>query len=563
MSLIKTRPEIRLGIPRVIVPGDSLSARVVLRCSAPVPIDALSVELVGEGVWYTSTKDGRHRNTLGLVRLVARPVVTRTELTVGDHEYIIAFAVPQDAPPSFSGGLLSVEWEFRVRADIPWWPDAKATFVAHVAPRPSPEAAERPRVFASNTDGPQGTKPYAELSLGDVVSGEPLEGTVALSNTNHNDYRALEFRLTSSETIPSLFSARTEQHKFGTWKIALSEPRENELIRFNLRLPSVVPGFETQKLSLSWTLEVRLHLGWALDTTLWIPLNVRTRGAHDRSETSAPLAVGSDRLAAVWKQAGLATGFNYRDAELSRESGMARLVIRREHRGRRGLRLLAEARYPDIDLGLRVDGDRLRARDTTQSEMIGSHTDPKCEGLRLEHADDMRILLSVDDPGTRMRSVVDTAQRFAAFWDAFETARSVLPAPADMADAVPAFQSAARRLGGELDVASMDIRGSRHEIPFALEVQWDDQGAARTVLEVRPTLPVDARWHQRWNGGPRSALPRGLEALVDGARSVEVDAEAIRVVFPACGREVLPMVERVEGMLEVARGLSGQGAGYR
>ncbi len=563
MSLLKTRPEIRLAIPRVIVPGDSLTARVVLRCSVPVPVDALSIELVGTGVWYTHSQHGRHRNTLDLVRLVGRPLVERTELTVGDHEYAVSFAVPPDAPPSFSGGLLSVEWEFRVRADIPWWPDAKATFVAHVAPRPSSEVVGRPRVFASDTSGPQGTKPYAELSLGEVVSGEALEGTVALSNTEHNDYRAIEFRLTSREKIPSLFSSRTEQHKHGGWKVSLSSPGENELIRFSLKLPSIVPAFETQKLSLSWLLEVRLSLGWALDTTLWIPLEVRTRGTRDRTETSAPLAVGSDRLAQVWRQAGRDTGFNYRDAELSRDSGAARLVIRREHRGRRGLRLLAEARYPDYDLGLRMDDGRLRSRDAAQSELIGSHTDPKLEGLQLEHADDMRLLFSVDDPGTRMRSVAETADRFAAFWFAFETALESLPAPADMLEAVPAFQAAARQLGGELDVASMDIRGSRHEIPFALEVQWDDEGNARMLLEVRPALPIDARWHQRWSDGPRDPLPEGIEPLLEGARSVEIDAEAVRIVFPPCGSEVQPMVDRLEAMLEVGRRLSGQGAGYR
>lgn len=563
MGLIKTRPEIRLSIPRVIVPGDSLSARVILSCSESVPVDTLSLELVGSGVWHTSSQHGRHRNTLGLVRLVGHPVIERTELTAGDHEFVVTFAVPADAPPTFSGGVLSVEWEFRVRADIPWWPDAKATFVAHVAPRPSSDVAPRPRVFASNTDGPQGTKPYAELSLGEVVSGESVEGTVALSNTEHNDYRAIELRVISVEEIPSLFSSRTERHKHQSWKLPLSSPKENELIRFKLKLPEMVPAFETQKLSLSWMLDVRLSVAWALDTTLWVPLQIRTRAAHDRGETSAPLAVGSDRLAQIWRQAGRETGFNYRDAELSRESGAARLVIRREHRGRRGLRLLAEARYPDLDLGLRIEDGRLRARDGVQSEILGSHTDPKCEGLLLEYADDTRMVFSVEDTGARLGRVTETAKRFAAFWYAFETARESLPAPADMADAVPAFQGAARRLGGDLDVGSMDIRGSREEVAFALEIRWDDDGHAHTLLEVRSAMKIDARWHQSWNGGSRAPLPEGLEPLLEGARSIEIDAEAIRLVFPACGSDVQPMVERIEAMLQVARRLSGQGAGYR
>ncbi len=563
MALIKTRPEIRLAMPRVIVAGGSFTARVILRCSEPVPVDGLSVELVGAGVWHTSSQHGQNRNVLDVVRLLGRPLAERTELEAGDHEYLVSFAVPADAPPSFSGSLLSVQWEFRVRADIPWWPDAKATFVAHVAPRPSSEAAPPPRVFASDTGGPQGTKPYAEISLGEVVSGQALEGTIALCNTAHNDYRAVELRLTSVETIPSLFSPRTERHKRQSWKLPLSSPAENELIRFKLDLPALVPAFETFKLSLSWMLEVRLNLAWALDTKLWIPLEVRARAVAHDTEMSAPLAVGSDRLAQIWQRAGHETGFSYRDAELSRESGAARLLIRREHRGRAGLRLVAEARYPDLDLGLHAVKGRLRARDEAQSEILDSSTAPQCEGLLLEQADDTHMVFSVDDPGTRLRSVRATADRFAAFWHAFETARESLPAPADLADAVPAFQSAARRLGGDLDVASMDIRGSRHETPFALEIRWDDDGQACTVLEVRPAMPVDARWHQRWGGGPLGPLPDGLEPLLVGARSASIDVGAIRVVFPPCGSDVVPMVERVEAMLELARRLSGQGAGYR
>ena len=563
MSLLKTRPEILLNIPRVIIPGDALSARVVLRCSEPVPIDGLSIELVGSGVWHSQTEHGPHRHTLGLVRMVGHPVTERTELGAGDHGYVVTFEVPQDALPTFSGGRLSVEWEFRVRADIPWWPDAKATFVAHVAPRPSPQVAEQVRVFASDTDGPQGIKPYVEVSLGEAVSGHRLEGTLALSNTAHNDYQAVEFRLTSSETVPAFFSSRTAQHEHQRWQIPLSSPGENELIRFQLQLPSIVPAFETQKLSLSWTLEMRLRLGWALDTTLWIPLQIRTPAAGERTETIAPLAVGSDRLAQVWQAAGRATGFNYRDAELSREIGRARLVIRREHRGRAGLRLLAEARYPDLDLGLCVRDGRLATRDAVQSEIVASHTDPKRAGLTLEHADDTRIVFSIDDPGTRLRSVTHAADRFASLWHAFETALESLPAPADLADAVPAFAAAARRLGGDLDVASMDIRGSRNEIPFALEIRWDDAGRPHTLLEVRPAFPIDARWHQRWSDGPLAPLPGGLEPLIAGTRSIAIDAEAIRLVFACCGADVQPMVERIEAMLEVSRRLSGQGAGYR
>ncbi|MEM6293057.1 MAG: hypothetical protein AAGA54_17405 [Myxococcota bacterium] len=562
MSLLKTRPTFELFAPRTMTPGESASARVVVHCSEPVPVDELTLELVCSGVWYQSTQHGQQRYKRCIVRLIGVPLKERVELPKGAHEYRVVFAVPADAPPSFSGKVLSVEWEFRVRASIPWWPDAKGTFVAHVAPRPSTSAPPQPKVYASNVEGPDGTKPYAEVSLGAAVSGQPLVGSVALSNTAYNDYRAVELRLISRERMPSGFGKQTATRKHATWRIELDSPAENEEVQFRLLLPEMAQPFETQNLSMRWTLCVRLCLSWAIDTTLWIPLEVHNGTAADRSEASAPLAVGNDRLAAVWRQAGRDSGFNYRDAQLSRECGPARLVIRREHRGRRGLQLVAEALYPDLDLGLRVKGGRLRCRDPGQSAVLAEQIDPVQPKLELEHADDQRIAGVLNDPGTRVEPVADLAKQLLALWQAFDDLRETLPAPADMADAVPAFQAAARRLGGELDVASMDIRGSRYEIPFALEVQWEGSELARTVLEVRPTLPIDGRWHQSETADD-VPLPDGLAALVDENATVSIDRERVRLVFPPCGANVSPMVERLEAMLEVASRMSGRAAGYR
>lgn len=563
VALLKTRPEIALFAPRALAAGGSFEARVVLRCAEAVPVDEITLELVGSGVWFTSSQHGQHRNERTVVRLVGRPLTSLAELPPGEHEYRVSFSLPPDSPPSYSGGFLKIEWEYRVRASIPWWPDAKATFVAHVAPRADVASTERPRVFVSNIEGPQGTKPYAEVSLGEAISGQELEGTVALSNTAYNDYQAIELRLVSKESVPSVFSQHTVTHKHATWRLPLSSPAENELIRFRVQLPSIVPGFETEQLSVSWALEVRLCLSWALDEKLWVALVVQHRAVADAAEVSAPLAVGSDRLANVWRQAARDSGFNYRDGRLSREVGAARLVIRREHRGRRGIRLVAEALYPDLDLGLRAVKGRIRCRDAAQAQVLAQHTDAALSGSTLEHVDDERLVCSVDDAGSRLEPVAQLATAFVRLWEAFERAREALPAPADMADALPQFRAAARRLGGELDVASMDIRGSRHEIPFALEVQWDGEHVARTVLEVRPTLPIDGRWH---HDGPLDAeqpRPEGLDPLLEGVRAVAIDEARVRLVFEPCGADVLPLVDRLEALIGVARRLSGQGTGYR
>lgn len=567
MPLLKRRPEIKLFAPPVIAAGRPFGVRVVLDCSEPLPVDEVEIELLGTGVWFTTSQYGRHRNTMPFARWVARPVTERRELPSGEHAYSVTFDVPADVAGSFTGRHLSVEWTVRVHVDIPWWPDARATFDVWMVSSPEVEPPPR-RVFASATDGPKGRKPYAEVSLGTPAldPGGRLQGRVALSNTAHNDYRALKLSLVGVQSVPGLLSPMTSHDHRARWVVPLSDPGEDEPIDFHLRLPSdLVPAFTTRTLSLEWFLEVRIDVAWSTDPTLWIPVVVRPPSVGEQVPSAAPLAVGSDRVALVWAEAARRSGFNHRGGELGRELGDARLSVRREHRGRKGLRLRAEAAFRDLDLGLRAERGRLRCRDPEQSRVLAEHTDPLTEACPVEEADDEHLACTVDDSGTRIEAVAGLAERLEALWRAFDEAREALPPPRDMAEAVPQFRAAARRLGGELDVASMDVWGVRDEIPFSLQTQWDDDGTlARTVLEVRPTLPIDARWHQRWDGeGNPAPMPPGLEGLLDGARGLHVDADGIRLLFPPCRDGLEAHVDRVEAMLETARRLSGHGPGYR
>ena len=221
--------------------------------------------------------------------------------------------------------------------------------------------------------------------------------------------------------------------------------------------------------------------------------------------------------------------------------------------------MVAEAEVRDLDLGLREEEGRLRCRDPQQAKVLAEYTDALTEQCPVAQANDEQVVCTVDDTGTRLGPVAGLAERFAGLWRAFEHARAELPAPEDMVDALPAFRAATRRLGAELDVASMDIRGVRDEIPFSLETQWDDDGTlARTVLEVRPTLPIDGRWHQQWSGdAERGPMPEGLAPLVGEARALQVDPTSIRLVFVPCRDRLEPHVDRLEGMLAVRASVVG------
>jgi hypothetical protein len=111
----------------------------------------------------------------------------------------------------------------------------------------------------------------------------------------------------------------------------------------------------------------------------------------------------------------------------------------------------------------------------------------------------------------------------------------------------------------------MSIRGVCDELRFSLSTQWGDDGTvARMVVEARPTLPVDGRWHQRWDGhGEPGPMPEGLAELAAAAQGVIVGAGSISLVFPPCRGDPEPLVASLEGLLAVARRLSGHGLGYR
>jgi hypothetical protein len=567
VRLIKRRPEIALFAPKDIATGSPFRVRTVLACEETLPVDAVTMELLGEGVWTSTSQYGNHRESVPFSRHVAHVVQERRELDTGTHELEGVFELPADAPSSYLGENLRIEWSVRVHVDIPWWPDARAIFPLWVWGRPSPITEDPQRVFASNTGGPQGRKPYAEISLGStrLQPGGRLLGRAALGNTASNAYRSLRFALVGVERLPSLLGARVLHNRVANWTVPVHAPRDDDPMDFSLHLPSnLVPGFRTRELGLEWFLEVRLDVAWSIDTKLWIPVTVQSWQTASTQESQRPLAVGSERLALLWADAARQTGFNYVDTELTREVGVCRLNLRREQ-ARRGLRLVAEARFPDVDLGLRHARGRLRVRDERQSRILAEQTDPAAAACGVVHADDERIRCELDDAGTRLETLVAFARCFEQLVRAFETTRAELPAPADVHDLVPQFRAAARRLGGELDLASMNVRGHREELPFSLETQWDDDGTlARTVLIVRPLVPVDGRHHCSWQPADGlEALSLPLAPLVEGARGVVVDERSLQIVFPPRPENLDDLVGRLEGLIEIGLRLSGRRTGYR
>lgn len=566
MTWVKRRPSIQLLAPAVVSAGAPFQMSAILDCPAPLPVGAVDIEMLGVGR-FDGDQSSLGFGGIPFSRHLARTLDAPRELAPGRHTLAGRFVLPADAPASYRGRRLSIDWTARVHVDIPWWPDARARFRMRVATRGLEPASSARLVYTSREEGPRGHAPYAEVSLAsdEIRPGGRIEGRVALANTGHNAYRALRFTLMAEESFEQGIVSATSHHSVGQWRIVLGDVRENEPIPIDLRVPSeITPGFRTRCFGLRWFLVLQPEVAWSIDTKLWIPLRVRT-DPEPVQVPMRPLAVGSERLELVWRAAAQQSGYDYVSERLERAVGRFVATIQRDtlRRGRRGL--IAEARLGDLDIGLRLHRGCLRARDPGQSEVLAEHTDDAAAACSLAMADDEWLRCETPATGTRIAPIADLARSFASLLEALARAHAELPAPADMQDMVGAFRGAARRLGAELDLASMDIRGHRDEIPFGLETRWASDGAlACTELWVRPLLPIDARLHGVWVETDGSdGVPEPLRSLHAGARALEVDRQRLRIELPPRPADLDAVVGRLEELLALAARLSLRGRGYR
>lgn len=565
VGLIKTRPDVQLRGPSVLSVGQPTTLRVDVHCPEALDVAEITLEIVGAMVPQTSSSAGN--NTVGRVQL-ARYVATLVDgpltLRKGDHEFSATVTIADGMPGTYDGQSMAVDWTAKVHVDIPWWPDRRAFFSLRVAGRGATTLAPA-QVFVSDTRGPRGRGPYAEVSLASttVEPGKELLGRIALANVAHNRYRAIRFRLAAKVNRPT----HTGVDDRARWRMALDEPVENQAIPFRLPLPTgITPGFAQGRVAMQWQLELELDVAWGRNPILWIPLEVLGRPEEVGAPVQAsPLAVGSERLALVWQRAARLSGFDYADERLAILVDGRRLVIRREHRGRRGFGLVAEAALRRVDLGLRITKGKLRCRDDAQSALLAAATDPLLKRCPLNDVDEQSLRWSADDSGTRVEPVAELAQTALAFVRAFVEARERMEPPAALAVYGDQFVRAARRLGARLLRASMDIEGVRDEVPFSLQPRWDaDDKLSCVVLSVRPAIPIDARYHGlfREGDGPES-MPPGLQDALQGADGLAIDAETIEVIRPPTLDDVAVYAERLEALIAVALSLSMRGPGYR
>lgn len=573
MPLLKTRPKILVRVPSEVRPGDRPVLLVLLDCRREVEVEHVELDIVGRERWsHPASRSTTVSSTF--LQLGAR-LCGKRKLDRGRSELPVQIPIPPDAPPSFRGTLASIDYELCVRASVPWWPDARAAFELKLVPREEPDPAPSPQVYSTDPAGPRGTEPHFELSLGSswTRAGDVVEGAIALHNVAFADYSKAKICLRSAQRLHGTNGTFVTEHEGVRYQIALDVSRvtEGEMVPFRFRLPddlepevalTVRPGHRQPLLEVRWGLEVE-----AGGCTVRVPYRVlpRARGPGRAPMRLAPPTIGGDRLRALWEATGQAHGLGYEAQALHGVFGETQLSVRRDHRGRDGVFLTAELRYPDLGLDLRVEpaglarrllgtgvpihDERLasthlaEARDEAQVQsmlrIVATHT----RHALLRGMDDEGVVVAWRDSGqsaSRLSQFLAASVRLA---QSIERQRAQIPPPASMLGVLDAWRALATDLGGPLETGPMRIRGGAAGVPASVVIEHDGSEPVATWLAIQPSTPLDEahRWTWRSEGGPEAidarfkGEPRELvRAIVQSASELRIEPAriALRIAAP-------------------------------
>lgn len=556
-------------VPRAIVPGHVFQARAIVRCQQPLPVKSVDVELVGTCVWYTRSQYGKLRNDEVFHRSIAR-VCGKADFAAKDHGFPVQFELPEDVPATYLGEDLEVEYAIHVHVSIPWWPDARASFIAFAGARYQPEPERQRSVYTSGADSLEDHRPYAELSLGSTTlyPGETLRGAVALANVAYNNYRGVDIQLIAVEEFPAFLGSSRHHRRTHKWSLEVAATGEAEAIRFALQMPdSVVPGFACGRCQLAWFLEVRVDVAWSPDLRMWVPVEIGGLRAGEQLVVPAPLAVGSERLDLVWREAAAQTGFTFSQGQLVKTDADTKITISREHHGRRGVVLAGHLEFPDLGVGLRAGPNGLCARDPEHAARVGEAVELG-EAAMVTEVSDTGIWLERADGGLRLEPLIEQARVLAQAAEAIARLRYQLPAPRCMVAMVPAWERAARLLSGRLLLAPMIIVSQADDMAIEVRTDWDTGGQpSRTVFELRPANFIDHRHRIVWRAGdtlaPLEAADLPLETIGDGARALAIDATRIRVFLAGPLQDPATEIDRISALVHIGQKLSGRAGLYR
>ena len=589
MALLKTQPDVRLLIHGPLAAGALAKFEVLLDCPKPLPVDAVSMTLIGEVVWYTTSEYGRHRNASAFLNLDIPLVSDKTELDAGTHQLMTRVSLSEELPGSWRGDRLAIEYGVKVHVDIPWWPDKRVSFVVEVtgAPKP-PEPDGQPTVFVSDLAGPPARGPYLEISLGQgsVTPGSKMQLSAALGNVDQVRYRKLNVALIAQESYPNgLGGSYTNDLTAGRWNVDIGHhPGELQPIPFSLALPSTMaPPFALHGCELRWMVQVQADAAWTNNPKLRVPLEVSPLATRDEGQRSAPLAVGSERLRLIWSNVARTCDLEHAEGRLRGViEGVALDIQREQIEGKTMVVGLLEFEALGVDLQVQQQrrgllggqAATLDCREPAQLAAIQAALgkSPNEDTFMLLDASDTRLRFANESTGLEHEPLLAFAQALTSLAPTLARLPEELPPPAALAEHAEAWRAAAKALRAELRPGDLQPTVTRGESTLRIRSEIDSEGQLRaTELELDPGQRIPSRYHLFWSGD--NALPEsdlGLDALaspptwLDPPRlGFDINGDRIRVSLPGLLPDPQLERDRIEALFGLGRTLRGEHSPYR
>ncbi|WP_437603442.1 hypothetical protein WMF28_17765 [Sorangium sp. So ce590] len=591
---MRSRPLIRLQVPRVVFPGETIDVGLSLDSATETPIDFVRVTLE-----HTQKVGSQGSQTLPVSRdllFLSEDVAGKGRLGEGVHRYRVSFALPVDLPPSHAGSLASCRCRVSVLVSIPWWLNAEESEVILVGRPTVPAPKDEPFTSASSRE--HGAFVEVSLPRRTFAPGEPLAGAIAFGDLGGRRPFTLDVSLIAVERAQlSQHTLSSEGRQLSFFK-DLAGVAEGAEVPFRIALPRELAfSYSAAEVSLEYRLEVTLeHVGGRVLHS--VPVVIDRLEPRTGREGKRP-PVGADRWRAVWASVGQRVGLSLGGRGLRLRgvrAGCAVEVAPAEKESSAGLS--ATVRFAEpwglhlgvrprgvLDLGGMATGEggfeeggfdrRFRVRGREEAQVLAALTPALRGALSAFH------LADVDDAEARVWSAAGASdgpglEAFLAQVDALARAiakaGAALPPPAAMAAWLPAWRRFAEENAGALGVGSMRLAWTFEGGRFELETLFKGAAPTGTRLVLRLDPPIAGA-----GGTMKAAEQRIAATILEQAarlgRVADAGAEAgvavapgeISVVMAAPLADPAAAQEVQRPMLALAREMRGErrGGPYR
>lgn len=512
------------------------------------------------------------------------------DIPAGKTEIDLSLKLPPAWPPSYESPRMRHEYVLRARLAIAWAFDTTYERPLRVSPRmPPPPPARSPQVIGKPVSGRGIERIELAIDASVVPQGRAVRGHLALTDVDRDRARTVTISLLSIEGNPFDEDLIENGQVIAQIDQVIDEASfVDDVAAFEVEVPDRGwPSFSTDELRISWHVRATMTQERLPRVEASLPIVVVEQGTPvDRSETrpGRPDGLGATAQSRLWAEVASKLGMSADAGVLRASFGDESTVELRRVRPDEGpLKLVGAVRYTSLSLGLRVEPEG--TIDQLMSRGIRMHDQPLVPGyvtlardaeqalvatapllglfdlLAPLHMNDDELVAERYDDGSSAERLTYFARLLLDAARTIVEQRRRIPPPSPMATALASWRKLAADLQGDLDTATMLVKGTFDDHETTVRTDWSgDNVPLATVIVVRSHAPLDPALALRWKQGEppptgeRGALEKALAPLLDGALAFELSTAGLELRLPAPALEAAALagpIERLSALLDL------------